>query len=87
MTTNDACQSCGMPMTTAEAHAPGHPDSEYCAHCANPDGTLQAFEERFERMVQWMVRQDGVDRVTAERQTRDHMRSQPAWRDHPALAG
>ncbi|MGW0201856.1 zinc ribbon domain-containing protein [Nonomuraea sp. NPDC003201] len=45
------CQSCGMPMRTADDHAPGHPDSTWCRMCAKPDGTLQDFDERFERMV------------------------------------
>ena len=79
------CESCGMPMQTAADHAPGHPDSAYCAYCSNPDGSLQAFEERFERMVQWEVRQNGTDRATAEAATRAYMRTMPAWRDQPAL--
>jgi hypothetical protein len=36
-------------------------------------------------MIQWAIRKDGMDRPTAEAQTRDYMRSLPAWRDHPAL--
>jgi len=78
------CESCGMPMRTAEDHAPGHADGAICAYCA-PDGTLQPFEERFERMVQWSMRQDGKARPDAEAATRDYMRGMPAWRDHPAL--
>ena len=77
--TIERCESCGMPLTGVPA------DRLYCEHCA-PDGTLQPFEERFERMTQWMVRTVGVDRATAEARTRDYMRTMPAWRDHPALA-
>jgi hypothetical protein len=78
MTTNERCESCGMPL--AERHTAAH----YCEHCA-PDGVLQSFEERFERMTQWMIRTEGLDRDTAAARTRDHMRTMPAWRDHPAL--
>ncbi|MEN3356390.1 MAG: hypothetical protein V7637_372 [Mycobacteriales bacterium] len=83
--TASTCESCGMPLRTAGDHAPGHPEGALCRHCA-PDGTLEPFEERFERMVQWSMRQDGLDRPAAEVATRDYMRGMPAWRDHPALA-
>jgi hypothetical protein len=46
----------------------------YCQYCADENGNLQPFEERFERMVQWM-----------SRQTLAHMAQMPAWRDHPKV--
>lgn len=83
--TTESCESCGMPMQTAEDHAPGHPGSTWCRLCSTEDGSLQPFEERFERMTQWAVRKDGLDRPAAEAKTREYMRGMPAWRDHPAL--
>ncbi|MGP3958561.1 zinc ribbon domain-containing protein [Nonomuraea sp. 3N208] len=80
-----SCESCGMPMETAEDHAPGYPGSTWCRHCSNPDGTLQDFDERFERMVQWQVQRTGQPRPEAEEATRAYMRTMPAWRDHPRL--
>ena len=77
--TSERCESCGMPLGDAATASP------YCEHCA-PGGTLQPFEERFERMTQWVIRSEGLDRATAEARTRDYMRTMPAWRDHPALA-
>ena len=74
-----------MPMRTAENHAPGHPGSTWCRHCSTEDGSMQPFEERFERMTQWAVRKEGLDRVAAEAKTRAYMRTLPAWRDHPVL--
>jgi hypothetical protein len=52
----------------------------------NDSGLLQSFEERFERMVQWRMRREPLDRAAAEERTRAHMRTMPAWRGHPALA-
>ncbi|MEN3357547.1 MAG: hypothetical protein V7637_1529, partial [Mycobacteriales bacterium] len=78
--TASTCESCGMPMPTAEDHAPGHPDGVLCRHCA-PDGTLEPFTERFERMVQWSMRRSGLDRPAAESAAREYMRGMPAWRD------
>ena len=85
MTDTDTCVSCGMPMRTAAEHAPGHPDSAWCAYCSTPTGDLQAFDERFERMTQWEMKRGGLDRPAAEEATRAYMRTLPAWRDHPAL--
>ena len=83
--TDTRCDSCGMPLESAADHALGDVTNPYCLHCA-PEGTLQPFEERFERMVQWAVRSEGIDRTAAEARTRDRMRQLPAWKDHPALA-
>jgi hypothetical protein len=83
--TTTPCESCGMPMTSATDHAPGHPDSRWCAYCSNPDGSLQPFEERFERSMQWAIRHDGLSGAEAEARTREYMRSMPLWRDHPSL--
>jgi hypothetical protein len=83
--TTQTCESCGMPLDTAADHAAGDPHSPYCRYCTTEDGSLQPFEERFERLTQWAVRKDGLDRPTAEARTREYMRGMPAWRDHPAL--
>ncbi len=80
------CDSCGMPLRTASDHARGDQSIPYCNHCTTESGELQPFEERFERMTQWTMRKDGLDRAKAEPQTREYMRTRPAWRDHPALA-
>lgn len=85
MSSSVKCESCGMPMESVEQHAPNHPDSTYCAYCSTPEGNLQSFEERFERMVQWQMRRSGENRQTAESATRDYMRNMPAWSNHPVL--
>jgi hypothetical protein len=73
-------------MEKADDHAPGDEHSRHCAYCSKPDGSLQDFDERFERMVQWSLRRDGLDRAGAEQKTKAYMRTMPLWRDHPALA-
>jgi predicted amidophosphoribosyltransferase len=70
------CESCGMPLEAGP----------YCPYCVDDSGKLQPFEERFERMVQWMMRNEPLDRAAAEERTRAHMRAMPAWRGHPRLA-
>jgi hypothetical protein len=42
----------------------------YCQRCLDSDGKLQPFEERFERMVPWQLRQKkGRARAPAARET------------------
>ncbi|MCU0224338.1 MAG: hypothetical protein MUF27_09750 [Acidobacteria bacterium] len=77
MTEGTICQSCSMPIESGL----------YCPHCVDEHGELQPFEVRFERMVQWMLRSDpSLRRTEAELRTRAHMRTMPAWKDHPRLA-
>ena len=68
MTTETSCLSCGMPLTSPADHARGDEDIPYCAHCTTESGELQPFEERFDRMTQWSMRKDGLDRAAAGRQ-------------------
>ena len=73
---NQPCQSCAMPIESGS----------YCQYCADEHGNLQPFEERFERMVQWMARQKpGLSTDEARQQTFAYMAEMPAWRDHPKV--
>ncbi|MFN0283365.1 MAG: hypothetical protein ACKVZ6_15500 [Kineosporiaceae bacterium] len=77
MTATTGCESCGMPIETGR----------YCAHCTDADGNLQAFEERFERMVAWQARREpDASRADLEAATLAYMGTLPAWRDHPRVA-
>lgn len=76
-----------MPMNGPQDHAPGNPQSTWCKYCSQPDGSLGLFEERFERMVQWSMQNDKLERAAAEQATRQYMRTMPLWKDHPSLVG
>jgi hypothetical protein len=72
------CQSCAMPIETGL----------YCQYCVDENGNLPPFEERFDRMVQWMSGQKpGLSIEEAQRQTLAYMAEMPAWRDHPKVKG
>jgi hypothetical protein len=71
------CESCGMPIES------GH----YCQFCTDADGNLQDFDTRFEKMVAWQARRNpDAPREQLEAETRAHMATLPAWRNHPRLA-
>lgn len=70
------CQSCGMPID----------NGRYCPHCVDAQGRLQDFDTRFERMVQWALREaPGLARAEAEQRTLAYMASMPAWAQHPRV--
>jgi hypothetical protein len=76
MTTQHACESCGMPIETGR----------YCGYCTDENGALQSFDERFARMVAWQQRRSpGATRQEIERQTLEYMAAMPAWQDHPRV--
>ncbi len=73
---NKGCQSCGMTIESGP----------YCSYCLDERGELQAFDERFERMSQFMhLRLPDLDDATVEQRTLQYMASMPAWRDHPRV--
>ena len=75
---NHSCESCGMPID----------NGCYCTYCVDAEGQLQAFDVRFERMVQWAQREDpALSLEQAERQTLVYMARMPAWADHPRVRG
>jgi hypothetical protein len=77
MTEKHSCESCSMPIETGT----------YCAYCVTPTGELQPFQERFEKMVGWQMRQKpGTSRAQAECDTLEFMAKMPAWKDHPKVA-
>lgn len=70
------CESCSMPIEAGR----------YCTFCVTPSGELQTFEERFDKMVDWELREKpGILRADAEREILAFMATMPAWREHPGL--
>ena len=70
------CESCGMSIEAGP----------YCTYCVDATGKLQPFDERLERMIQWLQRREpALDRATAERRTLEYMGTMPAWKEHPRV--
>ena len=71
------CESCGMPIN----------NGTYCQYCTDENGNLQSFEERFENMVQWTMKNSpNMSREEVEQRTKAYMSTMPAWKNHPKLA-
>ena len=70
------CQSCGMPIESGP----------HCNYCVDENGNLQQFDERFERMTQWVKsRNPELPAADVEAQTLTYMSTMPSWRDHPRV--
>jgi uncharacterized glyoxalase superfamily protein PhnB len=76
------CQSCGMPMRSAEEYGGGNTENAYCVHCCHPDGSLKSYDEVFEGMVGFMMGTRNMDRESAENATREYLATMPAWSGH-----
>jgi hypothetical protein len=76
MSDKHPCESCSMPIETGA----------YCQYCLTEAGELQSFDERFEKMVGWQLRQKpGLSRERAEQDTLAFMAKMPAWKSHPKV--
>jgi hypothetical protein len=76
MSDKHPCESCSMPIES------GH----YCQYCVDEKGSLQPFDDRFEKMVGWQMRKSpDQPRSEAEKQTLAFMAKMPAWKDHPRV--
>jgi uncharacterized glyoxalase superfamily protein PhnB len=73
------CLSCGMPMTGPGDFGGGNPESKYCVHCSNPDGSLKSYEEVLEGMVNFMMTSQKMEREAAESAAKEYMSKMPAW--------
>ncbi len=70
------CQSCGMSIESGP----------YCQYCVDENGNLQDFDERLQRMAQFVkTRNTGISQQEAEKQTLEYRATMPAWRDHPRV--
>jgi hypothetical protein len=76
MSDKHPCESCSMPIETGR----------YCQYCVDSSGKLQAFEERFEKMIAWQKRKEpNASRAALEAATLAFMATMPAWKDHPRV--
>jgi len=76
------CQSCGMPMTRAEDFGSNNPESGYCVHCVNHNGSLKSYDEVLGGMVNFMMNSRNMDREAAENAAKEYLAIMPAWSGH-----
>lgn len=73
------CQSCGMPMNSAEEYGGGDTENTCCVHCCCEDGSLKSYDEVHRGMVNLFMNTRGLDKARAEEAARDYMATMPAW--------
>jgi hypothetical protein len=71
--------SCGMPLAKPEDFGGGNPESLYCVHCTNPNGSLKSYGEVFAGMTGFMIKTQNMDKETAEEAAKEYLVKMPAW--------
>jgi hypothetical protein len=71
------CQSCSMPLDTAEARGPS---KAYCKYCTDEEGNLKSREEVKRGIVMWLKSwQEGITDKQALKRAEHFMQAMPAW--------
>jgi len=78
------CESCGMPMRSAEDFGGGRIDNAYCVHCTDEAGELKPYEVVLAGMQHFAAQSTGVSEAEALRMAKEGMAKLPAWRDYSA---
>lgn len=66
-------------MLSANQHATGDEEKPYCIFCATPDGSLRSYDEVLERLTEYYLQTEPVDRFAASEMAREHLATLPAW--------
>jgi TPP-dependent pyruvate/acetoin dehydrogenase alpha subunit len=74
------CIACGMPMKEKSDFAMGDESKDYCAHCANEDGTMHTFAQKKESLTNFIIKTQGLDHAAAEGAALSMMKKLPAWK-------
>jgi hypothetical protein len=75
------CESCGMPMKSAEDYGGGQQDNVYCVYCTDEAGHLKPYEEVLENMKGFAVKTMGISDHEALQMAKEGMAKLPAWKD------
>ena len=73
------CIACGMSMNEKTDFAMGDVSKDYCAHCANEDGSMHSFEEQKACMIGFIIKTQGLACEEAESAALSMMKKLPAW--------
>ncbi len=75
------CESCGMPMRSAEDFGGGRTDNLYCVHCTDEAGELKPYEVVLAGMQAFARQTMGVSEEEALKFAREGMAKMPAWQN------
>jgi len=76
------CESCSMPMTKKEDFALGNEKSKYCTYCCDEEGNLKTYDEVFNGMVAFAMKNTEMTKEKAKEAVAQNMAKLPAWESH-----
>ena len=81
----NVCIACGRHMLNSNQHAMGDMEKPYCVFCARPDGSMHSYEETLDRMTDYYLHTEPVDRYAATEMAKERLAALPAWSKEVAL--
>ncbi len=81
MSDQRSCESCGMPLQSAEDFGGGLLDNKYCVHCTDEGGNLRPYEQVLENLKGFAIRTMGVPEEEALQIAQEGLSRLPAWRN------
>ncbi|KZX10662.1 zinc ribbon domain-containing protein [Methanobrevibacter filiformis] len=76
------CIACGMPMKKLSDYPKNNEDLDYCIHCAKEDGSIQSFDEIKEKLTNFIIKSQNLNKEDASKIVENQMKKLPAWKTY-----
>ncbi|OCF98824.1 zinc ribbon domain-containing protein [Gilliamella sp. wkB308] len=74
------CIACGMPMTSIADYPLHDLSKSYCKYCANQDGTMKTFDQKWHEVTLRYANNHNVDYSVAKQTAYIILKKLPAWK-------
>lgn len=74
------CIACGMPMTAIADYPLLDMSKNYCKHCANKNGTMKTFDEKWHEVALHYAKNHNIDSSVAKQTAYIILKKLPAWK-------
>jgi hypothetical protein len=71
-----------MPMLKEQDFGGGDINNKYCKYCTNEDGKLKSYEEIFNGMVNFAMKNMDISEDKAKEHVAENMAKMPAWENY-----
>lgn len=76
----ESCNSCGMPLESAEDFALGDTSSSYCKYCVDKQGELLPYDTILKNNASYYKESQGLTDQAASKMAEALLLSMPAWK-------
>lgn len=76
------CPSCGMPLDNPKIAKKSNDGITYCQYCVNNEGNLRSFDEVLSGTSQYLMDNQNLTKIDAEKMAREMLQKMPAWQEY-----